>query len=65
MVVIFNSLLNSSTKVRDLLKHYFDKSKDLTVQQDKELYILCVECFEVCMFSELLCILRCLCSKFI
>ena len=38
--------LYSSTDVRTLLKLYFEKSQDLA-HQDKELYVLCVQCFEV------------------
>ena len=36
----------SSTEVRAVLKIYFEKSRDL-VYEDQELYVLCVQCFEV------------------
>ena len=39
-------VFGSSTEVRALLKEYFDRSHDLA-HQDQELYILCIQCFEV------------------
>ena len=37
---------DSSTEVRAVMKVYFEKSYDLA-NQDQELYVLCVQCFEV------------------
>ena len=39
-------LYDSSAEVRALLKVYFKRSYDLA-HQDQELYVLCVQCFEV------------------
>ena len=33
----------------DSLKHYFDKSRQLAEKNDKDLYVLCTQCFEVCV----------------
>ena len=37
---------DSSTEVRAVMKVYFEKSHDLA-NQDQELYVLCIQCFEV------------------
>ena len=36
----------SSTEVRALLKEYFERSHNLA-HNDQELYVLCIQCFEV------------------
>ena len=37
---------DSSTEVRVVMKVYFEKSHDLA-NQDQDLYVLCIQCFEV------------------
>ena len=44
----FTCVFNSSTEVRALLKEYFERSQNLA-HQDQELYVLCIQCFEVRM----------------
>ena len=39
-------VFDSSTEVRALLKEYFERSDNLA-RQDQELYVLCIQCFEV------------------
>ena len=37
----------SSKEVKEYLKDYFDRSEALVGGEDRNLYLLCIQCFEV------------------
>jgi len=50
----FSCYYDSSTNVQAVLEEYFKRSQDLA-QQDQDLYVLCVQCFEVRTHLKLTC----------